>query len=55
MLASAKSSRVEMCASEDRIIGECKTIGSVFICELCNKGHGDMFGTAKDISECSRS
>jgi hypothetical protein len=56
---------VGMCASEDKVIGERRTIGSASICESCNRGDGDVevsggelgdvFGTANGVSECSRS
>ena len=63
-LAGARPFMVGMCASKDKVIGERRTIGSAFICESCNGGHGDVevsggklgdvFGTAKGVSECSR-
>ena len=54
MLTGAKSSVVETCASEDRMIGERRTVGSVSICASSSE-FSDVFGTAKDVSECSRS
>jgi hypothetical protein len=47
------------------VIGERRTVGSVSMCESCTTGPGDtkaigcelgnVSGTAKDVSECSRS
>ena len=57
MLAGAKSPVVEMFAFGDRAIGKCRTVGSLSICDLWNRGcdnkvaiKGDGHGTAEDVS-----